>query len=154
RYPAALRVGPARHPVEGDEPLPLMLRLPAGPVAALRHIAHRDASGGLVADVAVRVGEDDTEGRDVPRPKRLAELRRRARPVHRQQRRQPAAPGSTQPAQRYRPRRARRWRQHLIDNGAIARRTNRLAHRRPALDGDDLLASRPRLPLAVEEEAT
>ncbi len=67
-----------RHALEGNQSLPLVRRLPARPITALPHAAHRDATGRLVADVPIRVGEDNAEGRHVPRPQRLAELRRRA----------------------------------------------------------------------------
>ena len=51
----------------------------------------------LHADVAVGVGEDEVERRHVPGPQGLAEFGDGAGPVHRQQRRQPAAVLGTQP---------------------------------------------------------
>ena len=108
----------------------------AGPSPAGSRVPRRCGSGmrpaAWIADVPVDVGEDDAERRHVPGPHRLAELVG-DRPGSCQQRRQPAAFVSPEPAQRHRAGLPRRRRQDLIDDGAVAREADRLPHRLAAL---------------------
>src|SRR5262249_26709882 len=97
RDPAALWVGQTRHPLERNQAVPLMYRVPAWPVAAFPNVANRHTASCLIADMAVRVGEDDAERGHVPGPSGLAEFLSRLRAVHAEQRRQPAALVGTEP---------------------------------------------------------
>ena len=89
--PATGWVDGMRHRFERDQPEPLMVRVPAGAIAAFGGLAERDPAGALHGDVALDVGEDEVERRHVPRPQGLAEFGDGAGPAHRQQGRQPTA---------------------------------------------------------------
>ena len=78
----ALQIRQLWHALERDHALPLMPRIPAGPIATFGQPANRNAADRLMADVPVPVGEDEVERRHPPRSGRLPQLHGGAGAVH------------------------------------------------------------------------
>ena len=84
--PTSFGVYEARHVLMRNQPFPLMLRVPARPVAEAPHLAHRDPTHGLVSEMPVHVGGHHAPRGDSPRPNRFPKSLDRASAIDSQQR--------------------------------------------------------------------
>ena len=124
--PALFRVHKSRHVFGGNQPVPLVLGVPAGSETELLHLAHRNPADGLVPEVAVHVGGHHAKGGHSPGADRFPEFFYRIGAIQSQQRSQPTAIRGAKPLQRHGPRTCR------LQRAAVRRQSGRCGRNGPS----------------------